>query len=521
MHGNVLPTLGDGSGGELSPADERRWGEVLLREVRRDPSYLDDPLLNDYVTGLAGRLGASARERIDPAAPRFTAFVMRDPMINAFAMPGGFIGVNTGLIATTQSESELASVLAHEIGHVLQRHIARSIGPGKRDSYTALAGTLLGLLAGVAARSADLGMAVVTGSQAFALDNHLALSRSAEQEADRVGFSVLYGAGFDPDAMIRFFGRMERASPDVSELAKYFRTHPLTSERMAEISDRARGLPYRFAHEDPQYAFMQVRARVLQAEDKLAYLRVRDQLAGELAQQTAPEPAANWYGIALAAQRQGDIVGASEALRQARAMLVATTNRDLRVGPSAPSMTAVPVPTGARAPGAARDDGAVPPRAVSSRLLADLSLLQADIAITRQQAAAARTALQAALGEAPSSAAVSLVAARMMARLGDHVDQVAVRRLAESFTRSRRDDPDWWAMLAQSCNRLGDVVCQRRAQAERLALDGAWASAIEQLKQARDGGQAGLDEQAALSRRLREMRTAYEEEREDRKGWPQ
>jgi len=204
---------GIGSGGALTPQAERKLGERVMRDVRRDPDYLDDWLVRDYLNAVAKRLAAAASARyIGGYAPDFDLFAVRDPQINAFSMPGGFIGINSGLVVATQTESELASVIGHEMGHVLQRHIARMIGANEKTGYTALATMLLGVLAGVLARSGDLGSAIAMGGQAFAVDNQLRFSRTAEREADRVGFQLLAGAGYDPYGMPGFFERLERAS---------------------------------------------------------------------------------------------------------------------------------------------------------------------------------------------------------------------------------------------------------------------------------------------------------------------
>src|ERR1700738_2518353 len=149
MNALQLPDLGDGSGGTLTPQAERRLGERLMRDLRRDPDYLDDWLIRDYLNSIATRLSAAAETQyIGSYLPDFDLSPVRDSQINAFSMPGGFIGVNTGLIATTQTESELASVIGHEMGHVLQRHLARMVGTSERGGYAALAAMLFGVLAG-------------------------------------------------------------------------------------------------------------------------------------------------------------------------------------------------------------------------------------------------------------------------------------------------------------------------------------------------------------------------------------
>ncbi|KMZ12461.1 Exported zinc metalloprotease YfgC precursor [Candidatus Burkholderia humilis] len=257
-----LPDLGDGSGGSRPPQAERKVGERMMCEVRANPDYLDDWLIRDYLDSIASKLSAAAASQfLGGYRPDFDLFAVRDAQINAFSMPGGFIGVNTGLIAATQTESELASVVGHEMGHVLQRHIARMITQQEKSSYAALAGMLAGLLAGVLAHSGDLGMGIAMGGQAFAVDNQLRFSRAAEHEADRVGFQMLTAAGYDPYAMTAFFGRLDRSTMGDNGVPPYVRTHPLTTKRIADMEDRARRVPYRQPRQSTEYAFVRGRAR--------------------------------------------------------------------------------------------------------------------------------------------------------------------------------------------------------------------------------------------------------------------
>ncbi|HEX7934458.1 MAG TPA: M48 family metalloprotease, partial [Paraburkholderia sp.] len=294
-----LPDLGSGGAGSLTPQAERKLGERVMREVRRDPDYLDDWLVRDYLGSVAGKLAAAANALyIGGYRPDFDLFAVRDAQINAFSLPGGFIGVNTGLIVATQTESELASVLGHEMGHVLQRHISRMITTGERSTYAALAGMLFGVLAGVLAHSGDLGSAIAVGGQAYAIDNQLRFSRSAEQEADRVGFLLLAGAGFDPYAMTTFFSRLDRAAMSDTGIPAYARTHPLTGERIADMEDRARRAPYRQPHQSAEYGFVRARARLLQDRSRSEYADEISRMRSEIEDRTALNVAANWYGIA-------------------------------------------------------------------------------------------------------------------------------------------------------------------------------------------------------------------------------
>ena len=225
-----LPDLGDVSAGILSPQLERRIGEEAFRDIQaRNSAYLDDPEITQYVSDLGRRLVlASTESRQD-----FEFFVIRDTTVNAFAMPGGFVGVHTGLILTAQSESELASVLAHEVSHVTQHHIARMVS---RDSQITTVGIAAAVLALIAARSnPDMAQAALASATAGSIQAQLDFSREFEREADRLGFQLLRDAGFDVHAMPTFFERLQRSTRLYDNtLPAYLRTHPLTVERIAE-----------------------------------------------------------------------------------------------------------------------------------------------------------------------------------------------------------------------------------------------------------------------------------------------
>ncbi|WP_309638985.1 M48 family metalloprotease, partial [Methylibium sp.] len=239
---NALPSLGDSASEDFSVANERRLGERIMRDIRRDPDYLDDPLLLDYLQQLWSRLLDAARARGDIPAEldeRFAweMFLLRDRTVNAFALPGGYVGVHLGLVVLTTGPEELASVLAHEISHVSQRHIARSFGASKTSTLVGLAGLILGVLA--ASRSPEAASALITGGQAVAVQGQLNYSRVFEREADRVGFGVLTGAGYAPAGMASMFEKLQLASRlNDSQNFPYLRTHPLTSERIGEARSR-------------------------------------------------------------------------------------------------------------------------------------------------------------------------------------------------------------------------------------------------------------------------------------------
>ncbi len=537
MNALQLPDLGDGSGGALTPQAERRLGERLMRDLRRDPDYLDDWLIRDYLNSIAARLSAAAATQyIGGYLPDFDLFPVRDPQINAFSMPGGFIGVNTGLIATTQTESELASVVGHEMGHVLQRHIARMIGSSERSGYAAIAAMLFGVLAGVVAHSGDLGMGIAMGGQAFALDNQLRFSRSAEHEADRVGFQMLSAAGYDPYAMVSFFARLDRTAMGDNGVPPYLRTHPLTGERMADMEDRARRVAYRQPQQDPEYGFVRARARVLQVNSTSEYRDVASRLRAEIEDQTALNVAANWYGIALAQTLQRDYDAANTSLAETRKVFdaesaqedrlvsgeqkapAATSNNDSAIPPPLSIDVASPASAAlaslnavSKSPANVVNLGTVAAKRPQVRSSPSLDVLAADIA---RLAGHDNEAIHLAdIAQARWPASHAAIEAHLQALL-------SARRFAEAQALARREtrddpnQPDWWRYLAQASAGANDPMQQHRAMAEKLALDGAWPSAIRQLQAARDLKNAGFYDLSTISARLRDFETRYKEERE-------
>ncbi|WP_406867528.1 M48 family metalloprotease [Paraburkholderia fungorum] len=480
-----LPDLGNGGSGSLTPQAERKLGERVMREVRRDPDYLDDWLVRDYLNSVAAKLSAAASALyIGGYRPDFELFAIRDPQINAFSLPGGFIGVNTGLIVTTQTESELASVLGHEMGHVLQRHISRMITTGERSSYAALAGLLFGIVAGVLAHSGDLGSAIAIGGQAYAVDNQLRFSRSAEHEADRVGFLLLAGAGYDPYAMTTFFGRLDRAAMSDTGIPAYARTHPLTGERIADMEDRARRAPYRQPHQTPEYGFVRARARLLQDRSRSEYADEISRLRSEIEDRTAVNVAANWYGIAygqMLLERYDDAAASLVASRSAFA-------------------------TGERGEGG---EGEL------MRSSPSLDVLAADIARRAGRDDEAARLAEFAQRRWPQSNAAIDMHIQTLLTLKRFADAQA---LALKETRAQPDQPAWWLYLAQASAGAGDTLTRRRALAEKFALEGAWPSAIRQLKEARDMKDIGYYDLATVDARLHEMESRYKEERLDEKS---
>ncbi|MCU7845581.1 MAG: M48 family metalloprotease [Candidatus Thiodiazotropha sp. (ex Monitilora ramsayi)] len=236
-----LPELGSPSDQYLTPTDEKRLGRAFMLSVKNKTTVLDDPLIEEYIQNL----GAALLKQSDASGQDYTFFVLEDPSINAFAGPGGYIGIYSGLILATQTESELASVVAHEIAHVTQKHLLRAFDAANRMSGKTAALILASILVGVAG-SPDAGIAMATGAQASAIQEQINFTRSNEEEADTVGIQILADAEFDPRAMPVFFERLTHASRLYeSGIPEILRTHPVTTNRVADALGRAETYDYR------------------------------------------------------------------------------------------------------------------------------------------------------------------------------------------------------------------------------------------------------------------------------------
>ena len=303
-----LPDIGTPADTVLTKSDEYQIGRMIVRGLRDQKQVVDDPEFSDYLQHLGSRLAAQGRSD----KQSFEYFAVPDRAINAFALPGGFIGVNTGLVLMTHDESELASVLAHETAHVLQRHIARAVQAQGQTSLASTAALLAAILIGAAA-GAD-GQAIegaVAMSQGIAMQRSINFTRSEEAEADRVGIGLLAGAGYNAYAMPEFFETMSRSEglADASAL-DLLRTHPVTRERIADARARAAQYQYTVAAESGLYPWMRERLRVVTADadtDPLQYY------AGLARRRSLTEP--ERYGEALAQMRDGHATLAVPTLR--------------------------------------------------------------------------------------------------------------------------------------------------------------------------------------------------------------
>ncbi|HNC67210.1 MAG TPA: M48 family metalloprotease, partial [Thauera aminoaromatica] len=303
-----LPDLGDVAASELSPAAERKIGEQIIREIRwRDAAYLDDAEVEEYVNRLGQRLAAVSN---NPGLD-FDFFVVRDATLNAFALPGGFIGVHTGLILAAEGESEFASVLGHEIAHVTQRHIAQIVGKQSQSAMLMIASMLVAVLA--ARSNSDVSTAAIAAGQAGAIQSQLGYTRAFEREADRAGLETLDKAGLDVRGMPGFFERLQRNTRVYENNAPaYLRTHPLTTERIADMENRVAAMRYRQVPDSADFRFARAKLRANAGQPAEAVQELEDRLARE------PKDEALAYGLARALMRAGRLDEAEARLQPLR-----------------------------------------------------------------------------------------------------------------------------------------------------------------------------------------------------------
>jgi predicted Zn-dependent protease len=437
-----------------------------MHDIRRDPDYMNDAPLLEYLNNFGWTLVAARPEVRGEAGFDFFFFAVRDPVLNAFALPGGFIGVHSGLLLAAQSESELASVLAHEIGHVAQRHIARMVGSQKQDSMIALASMLLGVLA--MRGSGDAGAAVMMGGTGLAMQRQLNFSRDAEREADRIGLSILDAGGFDTSGMVAFFGRMQTASRNYSDVVPpYLLTHPLTTERIADIEARIREQRYRQRADSLDFQLIRARVRVLQDDTEQGRRDAQIVFDTQLLQNTKQQIVAAKYGMAFLAFRRGTYDKAEDLLRQAVA-------------------------------------AALP--AKQSLVLTDLGV---EIMLATNREAEALKLVQQAQLQYPLSRGLAHQYARVL---------LAAKRLDEATKYLReqaqlyRQDADVQDLLAKAYSAQGKRALQHMALAESYVLTGSVPAALDQLRIARDSKDAGFYDQSMIDARERELQERWKEE---------
>lgn len=454
-----LPELGEISQAGFSPGQERALGESIMREIRADPAYLDEPEATDYINSVGNRIAS----RAPGARQEFDFFLIQDQQINAFALPGGFIGINTGLILAAQSESEMAGVIAHEVAHVTQRHIARMLAKQEQNqllSLAALAGAIL-----LARVDSQAGQAAAAFGQAGVMQSQLNFTRDNEREADRIGLQILDTAGFDPRGMAVFFERLQRATRIYGVGApSYLRTHPLEYERIADIQGRIADLPYRQVPDSVEFQLVRakLKAQAESPQDAVAFFRE------SLAERKFLSEAASHYGLAISLARTRNYPAAKKELAALR-----------RLVPASP---------------------------IVETLACEVSQEAGD--------ATALTCYREALKTYPTYRALVYGYADALLQARNAQDAL---RLIDERLKVIRGDRRLYLLKARAHADLNQRLAQHSAQAEAYALMGHTSAAVEQLEIGLKSGDGDFYQKSSAEARLRALRRILEEQRRQEK----
>ncbi|GAC1030599.1 M48 family metalloprotease [Pseudomonas sp. No.21] len=418
-----LPSLGDSSSAIVSPEQEHQLGRAWLSLLRGQVEQLSDPQLKDYVETSVYRLAETSQLQ----DRRLEFVLLKSPQLNAFAAPGGIVGVNGGLFLYAPNEAEYASVLAHELAHLSQRHFARGIEAQQRMQIPVMAAMLAGIVA-AAAGAGDAGMAAIMSTQAAAIQEQRRFSRQNEQEADRIGLLNLEKAGYDPRAMPNMFERLMRQYRYDSKPPEFLLTHPVTESRIADTRNRAEQLPPGGVENSLRYQLMRARVQLMFEETPgISAKRFRAQLDAD------PKLDAARYGLAIAQIKNGQLNEAREALAQ---LLAKAPNEIV------------------------------------------YNLAQVDLDITANRLQDAQQRVDRLLGLYPNNYPLKQARSDLMLKLNKPQE---AEKILDGLIKSRPNDPDVWYQVAEVRGLAGNTIGLHQARAEFFALVGDYDQAIEQL----------------------------------------
>ncbi len=441
-----LPKLGETSTSLFSTEKEYQIGRAWLRIFRSRAPTSEDPLLSDYLENLIYNLATHSQLE----DRRLDIVVVNHKALNAFAVPGGVVGIHDGLLAYAQSEDELATVLAHELAHLSQRHFSRGVEQQKRQTPLALAGMLAGLLL-IATTGGDAGMAAITASQAASMQSQLRFSRGNEQEADRIGMLTMVSAGMDPHAAPSMFERMLKATRySGNNVPEFLLTHPITENRISDTRNRARRYTKTMGTDNIEYHLMRARVRVLQEDSpQIAIQRFRTALSGDTV-----FPEAERYGLVLALTESGQL---SDARKELEPLLAASPE----------SITYV--------------------------------IAEAKINIAHGRAKQAANKLSAKLKLAPNNYPLSMTYAEAL--LKSRQSHIAEEVLI-SLSKSKSKEPAVWYQLAETQGLAGNISGLHQSRAEYYILNGVMDKASQQLQYALKLTEKNFAEAETIKQRL-------------------
>jgi predicted Zn-dependent protease len=455
-----LPELGDISQTILSPLQEKKIADQIMRDVMSSDEVVGDPEIQDYIQNLGMRLASNGPDKTQS----FNFFVVRDNSINAFAMPGGVIGVHTGLIIAAKNESELAGVLGHEIGHVVQHHLARMLAQQKNDSIISMAGMALAVLS--ARANPQLATAAMTASSAGAVQKQLDYTRTHEREADRVGIDILEKSGFDTNAMAAFFETMQKGTRFVEGSAPSFlRTHPVTGERIADVRARVSQSRFRLLPYSPEFDYVRAKVMASLNTPSQAIAMFKDNLK----EKRYSSETAQHYGMAIAMIRMNDLDGASEQLSWLRS--------------NAPKH-------------------------------AFFAMLAANIEVARDNPEQAAKAYKAGLSTYPNHRGLIHGYAQHLIRI--HQYEAAIKFVSEKLILFP-NDPVLYELKSKSYAFLGKRLLSHQAQGEAYYYRYNLQRALEQMDLAVRANDGDFYQQSIAEARLNELRKQIDEPKKN--GW--
>jgi predicted Zn-dependent protease len=444
---NALPSLGNSEG--ISLGAERQLGDRIARELYRDPDYLEDPVLDEYIQRLWAPLikAAAARGELSPdLQERFAWRILlgRDRSVNAFALPGGYLGVHLGLISVVSSDAELASVLAHELSHVTQRHIARSMDEQSKMTPWVIGSMILGAMA--ISKNPQAAQGLIVGGQAAAVQSQLSYSRDMEREADRVGFGVLSDAGYDPQGFVAMFNKLQQsAGVNDNGAYPYLRSHPMTTERIADMQARLQlSDPAPRTPGDMVQAMLAARARVM-SQNSVAALKAWTQDSKATSPLSTPaQKAGALYSATLAHLQLREASAAENALQDLLALTAQTPQ--------------------------------------ANRLA---TLLQAELAIRQERFAGALQILDT-NDSKPLKRPELIAAAQALLRMPPQPLRSSIaQQLREQVTQAP-NDAQAWNTLAGMLALEGKALPSLRAEGEAQMARMDWSGAIDRFRAAQD-----------------------------------
>ena len=459
-----LPELGDASDAVLSAPQERAIGKRIMLEVRGDRAFVDDPEIQDYITAIGSRLVGATRSATNDNRRDFEFFVLNDESINAFALLGGFIGIHSGLLLASTTESELAGVLGHELSHILQRHQSRGADAARKGAPLQLLGLAAAILAARSGSSSapQATEAALATSAALSYQNQLDYSREFESEADRLGIQTMVGAGFDPRGMVGFFERLLSANRhNDGKTPGYLRSHPLTTERIADMQNRLDQMGAdgkRSVAESSDYRFAQAKLRVMNSGggDAVGFFREA------ISQRTILRNRADVYGLALALMRIRDFAKAEKELASIRG-------------------------------------GNNPPHPWLENLAAELKAGQR---LWTDSLKLYRAGMQA----FPQHRALFYGMVETLFESGQ--TDLALTELNERL-KTIQDDPRLFELVAKGYEKKNKRLAQHRAIGEAYFRRGNLLGAVEQLQLAVKAKDGDFYESSSAESRLRELRVAF------------